>query len=140
MRVPYGANGWQLCMGCYGVAFALRLMWPALTGASESVRLFGAGPIGATGVDTRLAGAVILAHALAAIASLFVFAGRSYWCPMICSLGALIWTLVGISQTALALGHGIALPVWGIFETLGGLGYSAATVQRARDPVLQPET
>jgi len=55
---------------------------------------------------------------------------------MICALGAMLWTMLGIMQRGLLLGQGVWLPVWGIFEIIGGIGYSVATVRRARDPGL----
>lgn len=133
-RVPYGANGWQLCMGLYAMAYGAGMLWPELAGAADFYRR-----LGAVGFDPQLFGLVALAHGAAAVVALFAFGGRSYWCPMMCALGALIWTLIGLSQIAISLGDGVGLPVWGAFELLGGVGYSVATVQRARDPVVQPE-
>jgi hypothetical protein len=133
LSLPYGANGWQLCMGLYGIAFGAQLIWPDICGGRVIYGIladFGFG---------HYIGWLVLLHGVAAVLSLFLLAGRSYWCPMLCSLGALIWTLVGLSQTTMSLARGIVIPVWGVFEILGGIGYSVATVQRARDPVSHVE-
>jgi len=134
LRVPYGANGWQLCMGLYGVAYGAGLLWPQLVGASATWRL-----LTSMHLDPQMLGWIAVSHGATSVIALFVFGDRSYWSPMVCALGALIWTMIGISQIALSLSQGIVLPAWGSFELLGGIGYSIATVQRARDSVFLSE-
>jgi len=130
-HLPRGANGWQLCMGLYGIAYGGALLWPGLVGASAAWRLL-------TGMhfDPTTLGIVAFSHGLFSITVLFLFGGKSYWCPAACAVGAMVWTMIGISQIALSVGQGIAVPAWGIFELLGGIGYSVATVQHARRPLV----
>jgi hypothetical protein len=127
-RAPKGANGWQLCMGLYGIAYGAGLLWPGLVGASSTWRLL-------TGmrIDPVLLGWAALGHGSASIVAVFFFGGKSYWCPTACALGALVWTTIGIWQIAFSLFNGVLLPVWGGFELLGGIGFAVATAQRSFD-------
>jgi hypothetical protein len=124
-RLPYGANGWQLCMAAYGTVYALRHLWPHALGHGLVQMLM------SPAVDT-LIGALVLTHsAISAIAVLF---GRQdYWQAMLASLGAVLWTSLGI--TSVTLEWSLAqVPSWGIFQLVGGIGLSVAMLQRARDP------
>jgi hypothetical protein len=134
MHIPYGANGWQLCMGLYGVAYGAGLLWPELVGASSTWRL-----VNSVQLDPIILGSIALSHGVLSVAVLFFVSDKSYWSPMACAVGAMVWTMIGITQIALSAGQGVAIPVWGIFELLGGIGYSVATMQRARQQSLPPE-
>src|SRR5712691_9725845 len=101
MVLPHGANGWQLCMAAYGITFGARLLCPALFGAGEAFHL-----ISAFGMRSELIGLVILVHAAASALSVFVLSGASYSCPALSSIGAMLWTAIGISHAALEIGAG----------------------------------
>jgi len=71
-RIPYGANGWQLCMGFYAIAYGVALLWPDLTGIVPIYHR-----LTTVGFDPAVIGWVALVQGVGAAVSMFAFNGAS---------------------------------------------------------------
>jgi hypothetical protein len=123
------ANGWQLCMAVYGLTFGARLLWPNLTGLAEVQTT--ALELGA--IPTIL-GILVLVHSILSGAALILADAREIMRAMLVSLGAMLWTTVGLIALISELKNGYA-PTLGLFYLLGGVGLFVSLIQRARDPL-----
>jgi hypothetical protein len=129
MSIQYSTYSWQLCMAGYGVSFGARLLWPELTGFGEShataLQL---------GVMPAVIGLLVLAYSVLSALAVFLTDAFDYMRAMLASLGAVLWTTIGLVAIIGELKNGF-LPTLGLFELLGGVGLSVSLVQRARDPL-----
>ncbi len=79
-----------------------------------------------------LIGLLVLTHSVLSAISV-ILSRRDYWQAMLASLGAVLWTSLGITSATLEWSLA-QVPSWGFFQLLGGIGLSVAMLQRARGP------
>jgi hypothetical protein len=112
----------------YGLSFGARLLWPELTGPGEShaaaLEL---------GVTPAVIGLLVLAYSVMSALAVFLADAFEYIRAVLVSLGAVLWTTIGLVAIICELKHGY-VPTLGLFELLGGVGLSVSLVQRAHDP------